>query len=146
MLPEGMADLGIAFVLLVLLAVAGAVVQELDLLESEDEKNIKLLNLEDANELLLLNYVKVNTESGEMRELIKNAEDNDEIFEVLKDETDSLMGFGKVRKYDVRINYQSGQKRIGDDEFEDYKEIKLVDENGEIITVEMGVEFREEWV
>ena len=148
MFPDDWLDLGIAFGLLALFVIVGTVTQvfDFDLFGSEEERKIKELEIDDASELFLLSYVKTNTNSGRINDLIRDAEDDDEKFLDLKKETDVLVGFGKGRSYNILINYPSGQKSLGNGEFEEYKEIKLPNEDGDIIIVELGIRFDEGWV
>ena len=147
MFPNDISDLMFAFILLVLLVVAGTVVQKTNILESQAEKDIKeIIGVDDAREIFLLNYVKTNTESGRINDLIREAEDDEDAFSNLEKETDELMGFGLARRYDVKISYPDEQKRLGGDEFKEYKEIKLPSKTGEMIIVELGIDFDKEWV
>jgi len=104
------------------------------------------LEIDDSKDLLLLNYVKVNTDSGKIYDLILDAETSEKAFEDLKRETDEIMGFGFARSYGVIILYPDGEKILGKDEFEEYQEIKIPSKNGELILVKLGIEFREDWV
>ena len=91
MFPDTWLDIGIAVGLLALFVIVGTVFQvfDFDLFESEEERKIKELGIYDASELFLLSYIKTNTDSGRINDLIRDSEDDDEKFLDLERETDT---------------------------------------------------------
>ncbi|MAG52761.1 MAG: hypothetical protein CMH62_02245 [Nanoarchaeota archaeon] len=152
MLATDINDLAVAFVLLVFFVAGGVMIQNLDVL-GENKISIREVEIDDDKDLFLLSYVKTETDERKLNrdkfkvhELILNAENDDGVFEILKEETRKIMRFNFVEDYDVRVVYSSGEKRFGNEELTDFYEIKIPDENGDIIFVKVGLVFIRETI
>lgn len=142
MLPTDVKDLITAFVLMMLLVAGGNAIQKLDLLGKGQVLENIVIN--DDKELFLLNYMKSKTSDGKtISDLILEAEDNEEAFNKLRLETIDFMELGFiVTRYDVRINYPNGVKKISNKDLSEFYEIKLPNNRGDIILVKLGVNFK----
>jgi hypothetical protein len=146
MLPNDILDLVIATVLLIFFVSGGVAFDKFGLIEGGGD-GFKISDLDDDKELFVLNYLKVNTNEGiKISELILDAENDESKFEILIVETERIMEFNFVESYDVRIFYSGGEKRIGNEDLEEFYKIKMPDKNGNLILVNIGIIFGDETI
>ena len=136
-----------AFILLVVFVLLGVAIHGSENIKEtlgySGDVLLEEVKIDDGGDLLLLNYMKVKTSDGRvMKDVILAAENDDETFEYLIEETENIVAvFNRVRFFDIRIFYPESERRIKEGEPELKYEIKFPNENGDIITVRAGFTF-----
>ncbi len=143
MLPDDATDLGIASLIFIGALFIGISVQTLEIFDKSS--SLDKISIDDDSELFLINYLRTEADRGRISDMILKAENDEETFEKLKEKTEEIMDFGFVEEYDIRFIYPTGERKINNVEFNEFKEMKLPLSNGGVVLIKAGFKFDEKF-
>ena len=143
MLPADATDLGIASLIFLGALFISYGFQTLEVFDKS--ASFDKISIDDNSELFLLNYLRTETDEGRISDMISQAEDNEDAFEILSDKTEEIMEFGFVDEYDIKLIYPNGEKRINKGAAVSFKEMKLPLDNGGVVLIQAGFKFDEKF-